>query len=139
MHFFAESFFFQLSYFIFKVFVTKKISLTDLEEFLKFSNNSSLKCEVIPTPHQDAFKYLSKIQKSGSCVFSKYYLWSVSYQKLKIFNWVDFFMMFQCEEVKRWFLSIFSWFSYDLRHKIDFMWFQNVIWVIQPSVNAVST
>ena len=44
------------------------------------------------TPYQDALKYLSKIRKSDSCIFSKYYLWSVNNQKMKIFYCVNFFL-----------------------------------------------
>ena len=40
---------------------------------------------------QDAFKYLSKIWKSHSCIFSKSYLWSVNNKKMEIFYLAHFF------------------------------------------------
>lgn len=31
----------------------------------------------------------------------------------------------------------FCQFLADSRHKIDFIWFQNIIWTIKPSINAM--
>ena len=42
------------------------------------------------TPHLEANKYLSKICKSSSCIFSKHYMLTDN-KKMKIFYWADFF------------------------------------------------
>ena len=64
-------------------------------------------------PHQDAFKYLSKIRNFNFCIFPKYYLWSVNNQKKKILYWVDFFYdtsMWRSQKVTfDNFLLIFFW------------------------------
>ena len=88
--------------------------------------------------HQDAYKYLPNICKSDSYIFSKYYLWSVNNQKMKIFFFIDLLLWpLNVTGSKREFCEFCE--SYDFRHKIDFIWFQNVIWVIKPSINAIST
>ena len=49
--------------------------------------------DLLTTPHLEANKYLSKIRRSSSCIFSKYYMLTDEKQKIENFLLGRFFLM----------------------------------------------
>ena len=98
----------------------RQCSPSDLQFKTRIKQKPAIKIVIMHDPPPGSI-LPSKIRKSNSCIFSKYYLWYVNNKKMKMFYWANFFMTSQCEGVKRGFLSIFSRFSYDFRNKIDFI------------------